>query len=428
MSLLGCAGAPRKLSRACLTPRSTPPPLPPPPWAEWAEKNAKDKKLALVFASNDKSEGEFTQYFGEMSFDLALPFGDTSISKLGNALKVQGIPTLVILDKSGEVITADGRTGVSTDASGATFPWRPPTVESLLGGVPSLTNAQGEAVPLDAVLSKKYLALYFSAHWCPPCRGFTPKAAAWYKTFKAGPSPYAAQTEVVFVSSDKDEASFKEYLGEMPWPALPLSHKDVKTALSKKFDVQGIPTMVLLVKNDSGAFELEVPDLRSKIESDPDNFPWPPTPCQSLDDVVDAVNEFPTVIAFVDKLTDEAASHAVEAAMDEVAGEYFVGGKLSDAIRFAVAGEDDDATDQVRQFVGAAKDKDGPKAVRITLVDVQKQGKAVVHAPESDALPTAADIRAFVQKYLAGDVQVTSFREGGGGHGHSHAAGEACSH
>lgn len=31
-----------------------------------------------------------------------------------------------------------------------------------------------------AMKGKKALALYFSAHWCPPCRGFTPQLAKWY--------------------------------------------------------------------------------------------------------------------------------------------------------------------------------------------------------------------------------------------------------
>ena len=34
--------------------------------------------------------------------------------------------------------------------------------------------------------------------------------------------------EVVFVSSDRDEASFKEYFGEMPWLALDFSDRKLK--------------------------------------------------------------------------------------------------------------------------------------------------------------------------------------------------------
>ena len=45
--------------------------------------------------------------------------------------------------------------------------------------------------------------------------------------------------ELVFCSSDRDEASFKDYFKEMPWLALPFSDKR-KTALSRRFDVQGM--------------------------------------------------------------------------------------------------------------------------------------------------------------------------------------------
>jgi len=37
----------------------------------------------------------------------------------------------------------------------------------------------------EALKGKKQIALYFSAHWCPPCRGFTPKLAETYKAMKA---------------------------------------------------------------------------------------------------------------------------------------------------------------------------------------------------------------------------------------------------
>ena len=48
--------------------------------------------------------------------------------------------------------------------------------------VQTASGMQDSATVLDG---KKAVALYFSAHWCPPCRGFTPVAAAWYELAKS---------------------------------------------------------------------------------------------------------------------------------------------------------------------------------------------------------------------------------------------------
>ncbi|EGB12089.1 hypothetical protein AURANDRAFT_16440, partial [Aureococcus anophagefferens] len=89
---------------------------------------------------------------------------------------------------------------------------------------------------------KAVVGLYFSAHWCPPCRGFTPKLAALYEALVAAGESF----EVVFVSSDRDDAQFDEYYGAHPWAAVPFANRDAKAALSRKFKVQGIPTFVLV--------------------------------------------------------------------------------------------------------------------------------------------------------------------------------------
>jgi len=44
--------------------------------------------------------------------------------------------------------------------------------------------------------------------------------------------------QVIFVSSDKDEESFKEYYSSMPWLALPFG-STLKKKLSTKFDIGG---------------------------------------------------------------------------------------------------------------------------------------------------------------------------------------------
>ena len=76
------------------------------------------------------------------------------------------------------------------------------------------------------------VGLYFSAHWCPPCKGFTPKLAdAYQELIGLGKS-----FEIVFLSSDKSEDAFKEYFNEMPWVALPFTKRDLKTKLADKYE------------------------------------------------------------------------------------------------------------------------------------------------------------------------------------------------
>ena len=49
-------------------------------------------------------------------------------------------------------------------------------MEKLLGT--TLAGAQGaEKSTIDALSGKEVVGLYFSAHWCPPCKQFTPELA-----------------------------------------------------------------------------------------------------------------------------------------------------------------------------------------------------------------------------------------------------------
>ena len=49
--------------------------------------------------------------------------------------------------------------------------------EAMLG--PALVDAKKTSVDTVGHLRGKHALLYFSAHWCPPCREFTPKLAKW---------------------------------------------------------------------------------------------------------------------------------------------------------------------------------------------------------------------------------------------------------
>jgi len=105
----------------------------------------------------------------------------------------------------------------------------------------TLQTQDGTISVEKAVEGKKVVALYFSAHWCPPCKAFTPKLVEWYKKYAV-----EKEMELVFVSSDKGEREFGGYFSEMPWKALPFSDRERKEALSQKFKVKGIPSLIFL--------------------------------------------------------------------------------------------------------------------------------------------------------------------------------------
>ena len=83
-----------------------------------------------------------------------------------------------------------------------------------------MTSRNGVLGPFrDAEFEKKKLiGLYFSAHWCPPCRKFTPNLVAYYNKNAAAHPEF----EILFVSFDKSAAAMESYMRElqMPWPAV----------------------------------------------------------------------------------------------------------------------------------------------------------------------------------------------------------------
>ena len=382
--------------------------------SEWSARLGPKLRCATVFASSDHGPSDFAGYFGSMSFDLALPFGDPTIELLSQHFGVRGIPTLLVLDaRTGELVTDDGRSGVMADKEGARFPWRPRKLGDVLAEIDAggqiLDPKSGVPVPAGYLAGLDHVALYFSAHWCGPCRGFTPQLAAWYEAHVADGAltEQGKRFDILFVSSDKDEAAFDGYRKEMPWKAVSFANRDAKAALSKICDVEGIPTLALVnMRGGAGGSTPEVvtTDLRSKIIKRPDAFPWGPEPSSALEEAVDQINELPTLVLFTDALTDAAAEVAVTEAFRAVAAEHFdsASGKPRGALRFAVCAEGDGAADGVRKFLGV-KDKDGPAACRLELIDIKGQRRATLDKAAA-TVPTVEAIRAFAADFVSGSI------------------------
>eukprot|EP00978_Attheya_sp_CCMP212_P031853 scaffold121961_cov52-Attheya_sp.AAC.3 len=96
-----------------------------------------------------------------------------------------------------------------------------------------------------ALHNSRLVAIYFSAHWCPPCRKFTPMLCELYQHLKDKILPTHG-LEIVFVSSDRDPSSFRQYSGSMPWLSLPYENRAAQQSISARFGVRGIPALVVL--------------------------------------------------------------------------------------------------------------------------------------------------------------------------------------
>jgi nucleoredoxin len=107
----------------------------------------------------------------------------------------------------------------------------------------SLVTKDGVRPTEEVVAGKKLIGIYFSAHWCPPCRGFTPVLGEFYDTLK---DEDENTLEIIFASSDSDQGSFDDYFKSMPWTAIPFSASGIRQELGSKFSVRGIPTFIIL--------------------------------------------------------------------------------------------------------------------------------------------------------------------------------------
>ncbi|GMH10740.1 hypothetical protein Nepgr_012581 [Nepenthes gracilis] len=121
-------------------------------------------------------------------------------------------------------------------------------------GVEFLVSAEGKEVPLTHG-DGKTICLYFSANWCRPCKAFTPQLVQLYNNLlkKTG-----EKLEIIFVSFDRDEESFKEHFKGMPWLAVPFN-LNLHRRLSHHFNVHHIPSLIPLCsdgKSEENAVDL----------------------------------------------------------------------------------------------------------------------------------------------------------------------------
>jgi nucleoredoxin len=206
---------------------------------------AAEKNLALAGASPALVSGLKSGAFAVPAADLAAVQAELAAKAQGRARQLEESRRL---DTLHQARLAQTRNALPADtASKAT------AIASLIKG-DLISSRNGLLRPyLDAEFEKKKLiGLYFSAHWCGPCRAFTPNLVAYYnRTVATHP-----EFEVVFVSFDKSAAAMEGYMRDlqMPWPAVGFEKVSGNEAL-KKYAGSSIPCLVVVDETGKVIFD-----------------------------------------------------------------------------------------------------------------------------------------------------------------------------
>ncbi|KAG1342609.1 putative nucleoredoxin 1-1 [Cocos nucifera] len=223
----------------------------------YGELSSEGKDFEVVFVSGDRDEDSFNGYFSKMPW-LAIPFSDSKArDRLDELFKVEGIPHLVILGARAEVLNEKGVQAVREYGSEG-YPFtlekinklkeeeeaakREQTIQTVLVS-PSrdyLISNNGNKVSVSE-LEGKMVCLYFTINGMKPCDEFSLVLAKIYRNLKERGESF----EIVMVSLDEEESSFKEGFATMPWLAMPFQDKSCEK-LVRYFELRTLPTLVVL--------------------------------------------------------------------------------------------------------------------------------------------------------------------------------------
>ncbi|XP_063002868.1 nucleoredoxin [Elgaria multicarinata webbii] len=359
---------------------AAPDPAPPPP------PSLPQQRLEIVFVSAEQDQQRWQEAARAMPW-LALPFADKRRKlKLWNKFRVSNIPSLIFIDAhTGKVVCRNGLLVIRDDPEGLEFPWGPRPFSEVVAG--PLLRKSGQSQE-SGVLEACHVGVYFSAHWCPPCRSLTRVLVESYRKIKEAGQKF----EIVFVSADRSEDSFKQYFSEMPWLAVPYADEARRSRLNRLYGIQGIPTLIVLdTKGDVITRQGRV-EVLNDVECR--EFPWHPKPVLELTDSnAVQLNEGPCLVLFVDSDDDgesEAAKQLIQPIAEKIIAKYKAKDEESPLL-FFVAGEDD-MTDSLRDYTNLPE-----AAPLLTILDMSARAKYVMDVEEI----TPDIVEAFVNDFLA---------------------------
>jgi len=175
----------------------------------------------------------------------------------------------------------------------------------------------------------------------------------------------------------------------MPWKALDYNDPLIET-LNARFNVEGIPTLILLNK----AGKVVTDNGRAYVTEDPEGYPWSGVakPLLKLNGItVDMLNQTPILLL----LCDGKDESKYEKLLEPIANEYAARWEGKDAPLKFVLGGGHELVERVKQFLNVKKT---PSLLLVNLPD----GVKYVPTEVGPGTITTDSIKSFIDDYLTG--------------------------
>ncbi|KAL7543560.1 hypothetical protein ACHAXR_012840 [Thalassiosira sp. AJA248-18] len=201
--------------------------------------------VAQCLSGTEVRKKNLTSKFGYMFRVRPVLRGETGGSESNLDMTVSEGGNVIPFSSATDVVGAKKERGSSSSSSNTEllklFKKLPDNNLLAKGGIDKISLSKAFA-NVDLVF------LYASAHWCPPCRKYTPGLIKFYhdaKKFYASDPKRTKSVEIVFVSADHDMSMFKNYYATMPWLAVPFD-ADTRERLLSWMKVTGVPRLMVL--------------------------------------------------------------------------------------------------------------------------------------------------------------------------------------
>lgn len=138
---------------------------------------------------------------------------------------------------------AAGPTELPAEVVAASHPVPTEIARRLQGKLVRWRGGELQYVGASQLERVRFVAFYYSAGWCGPCRQFTPQLVKTYEKLRAE----FPELEVVFVSADRSAGDMRDYMraDRMAWPAVKFDAIQASPDLTR-YAGDGIPCLVLV--------------------------------------------------------------------------------------------------------------------------------------------------------------------------------------